>query len=155
MSPLGFVVTNALAALVSGLLVYVVMRSRSQVRLAEQREKMASAQAELLARKESLEDSLRNVEESTRRKAMDEFLSEIRIEERHYTREHKVLFITRRCLVRQERIFFRNIPLSNWIEHEMPIEEGTDVDQLARTMSVFAPDALLGEAGGTVLRLLK
>jgi hypothetical protein len=40
-------------------------------------------------------------------------------------------------MVMQERLFFRNIPLSNWIEHEMVVEEGTDLDQLPRE-SVFA-----------------
>ena len=45
--------------------------------------------------------------------------------------------MTRKMLVRQERIFFRNIPLSNWIEQEMPLEEGADVDKLVQTMSIF------------------
>jgi hypothetical protein len=58
----------------------------------------------------------------------------------------------------QERIFFRNIPLSNWVEHEMVVEEGADVDQLAKTLSVFgaellpsllpAPRASNGQGGG-------
>ena len=76
---------------------------------------------------------------------MDEFLADIRIEERHYTREHKVLFMSRKMLVRQERIFFRNIPLSDWVEHEMALEEGVDPEKMAQTMSVFVNAALLGE----------
>jgi hypothetical protein len=32
------------------------------------------------------------------------FLADIRVEERHYVREHKVLFLNRKCMVRQERI---------------------------------------------------
>jgi hypothetical protein len=40
-------------------------------------------------------------------------------------------------VVMQERLFFRNIPLSNWIEREMVIEEGMDLDQLPKE-SVFA-----------------
>ena len=46
-------------------------------------------------------------------------------------------------MVRQERIFFRNLPLSNWIEQEMPYEEGADIEQLAKTMAVFIPEGLL------------
>src|SRR2546426_8286191 len=42
----------------------------------------------------------------------------------------------------QERIFFRNIPLSNWVEHEMVVEEGADIDKLAKTLSVFGADLL-------------
>ena len=56
-----------------------------------------------------------------------------------------MLFMTRKMLVRQERIFFRNIPLSNWVEQEMPIEEGVDADKMAQTMSVFLNAAMLGE----------
>src|SRR2546422_5516538 len=53
------------------------------------------------------------------------FRSDVRTEERHYVRENKMLFMHRKSLVLQERIFFRNIPLSNWVEHEMRSEEHT------------------------------
>lgn len=91
---------------------------------------------------------------------MDEFLADIRVEERHYTREHKILFLTRKSLVRQERIFFRNIPLSSWVEQEMPFEEGTDMDKLSRAMAIFAgaelPGGLPGAKGNEpVKRLLR
>jgi hypothetical protein len=85
---------------------------------------------------------------------MDDFLADIRVEERHYTREHKILFMTQKMLVRQERIFFRNIPLSNWVEHEMPVEEGVDTEQLAKTMSVFANAAIFGEIPAPTVRKL-
>lgn len=66
-----------------------------------------------------------------------------------------MLFPTKKSLVRQERIFFRNIPLSNWVEQEMPIQEGADIDKLVETMSVFAGAALLGETPEPVRRLLR
>src|SRR4051794_37607362 len=102
-------------------LMYFVMQSHMEVRLARQREEVAGARATLAAEKEALESRLQTTEESARRKAMDDFLADIRVEERHYTREHKLLFLTRKMLVRQERIYFRNIPLSSWVEQEMPI----------------------------------
>ena len=111
---------------------------------ARQREKLAEARATLEAQKQGIEGALQGREETTRRKAFDDFLADLRIEERHYVREQKMLFVTRKMLVRQERIFFRNIPLSNWVEQEMPISEGADLDVLARTMSVFSPDLLIG-----------
>jgi hypothetical protein len=43
----------------------------------------------------------------------------------------------------QERLFFRNIPLSNWIEHEMIIEEGRDLDELPQE-SVFQTASIAG-----------
>ncbi len=140
-----FAAWSFFCAAFTGGLVYFVMRSHMELRLARQREALAGAQATLVARKEALDDSMKNVEESIRRKALDDFLADIRVEERHYTREHKVLFMTRKMLVRQERIFFRNIPLSNWVEQEMPVEEGVDTDKLAQTMSVFATAALFGD----------
>jgi len=140
-----FIAWSLICVVFSAGLTYFVMRSHMLVRLARQREKLADLQATLAARKEAMEDSLKNAEESIRRKAMDEFLADIRVEERTYTREHKILFMSRKMLVRQERIFFRNIPLSNWVEQEMPVEEGVDTEKLAQTMSVFATTALLGE----------
>jgi hypothetical protein len=135
-------------------LVYFVMHSHMTVRMARQREQIAGARATLQAKREALEDSLKATEESIRRKAMDEFLADIRVEERHYTREHRVLFATKKMLVRQERIFFRNIPLSTWVEHEMPFEEGVDADKLAQTMSVFAAAAMFDEIPQTAVRKL-
>ena len=44
-------------------------------------------------------------------------------------------------MIMQERLFFRNIPLSNWIEHEMVVEEGTDLDRLPKE-SVFSTSTI-------------
>jgi hypothetical protein len=139
-------VWSGLCALTTGGLVWFIMHSRMELRLARQREKLAETRATLEAQKAGIQDAMQSVEESTRRKAFDDFLGELRIEERHYVREHKMLFVTRKLLVRQERIFFRNIPLSNWVEQEIPISEGADIDSLARTLSVFSPELLLGPA---------
>ena len=139
---------------VTGALVYFVMQSRMEVLLSKQREELASARAALTAQQEHLKESVRCAAESAHHRAMDDFLADIRIEERQYTREHKLLFMTRKCLVRQERIFFRNIPLSNWIEQEMPIEDGADIEKLARSMSVFVGEALAGGAEASIVKLL-
>jgi hypothetical protein len=149
-----FVAWTLVCVAASAGIMYFIMYSQMELRLAKQREEMAGAQATLEARKEALESSLKNAEDSIRSKAMDEFLADIRIEERHYTREHKVLFMSRKILVRQERIFFRNIPLSNWVEHEMPLEEGVDTEKMAQTMSIFANAALFGEVPQPAVRKL-
>jgi hypothetical protein len=155
MSPTLWVMSLALCATAAASITWLVMRSRQQVLLAKQREDLAALRATLTAEKRALENSLKTAEEATRRRAMDEFLADIHIEERHYTREHRVLFMTRKMLVRQERIFFRNIPLSSWVEHEMPIEEGVDPDEMARAMSIFANAALGDVPGISVRRLLR
>jgi hypothetical protein len=146
MNPLYWIAWSGICAFGTGVLVYFVMQSRMEVLLSKQREELAAARATLGTQKDLLETSLRNVEESARRKAMDDFLAEIRIEERHYVREQKVFFATRKSMIRQERVFFRNIPLSSWMEHEMPFEEGADMEKLVRDISVLAASTEFPEA---------
>jgi hypothetical protein len=155
MNALLWVAWSALCVLGTGGLVYFLMQSRMEVLLSKQREELAGLRATLEARKEFMDGSLRNAEESSRRQALDDFLAEIRVEERSYIRQHKAFFLSKKSLIRQERIFFRNIPLSNWIEQEMTFEEGADIDKLAETMAVFT-DAMLPEPEHpTVRRLIR
>jgi hypothetical protein len=153
MNPLWGVLAAPFCALAAGGLVYFVMQSRMEVRLARQREKLAAADAALGARKEAMADSLHGAVESARREAMDEFLADIHVEERHYIRQYKTFFLTRKCLVRQERIFFRNLPLSNWFEQEMPLEEGADIQQLANSMTIFGSDGQPADADPRPVKL--
>jgi hypothetical protein len=149
-----FALGTAFFALSTGLLVYFVMQSRHEVQLAEQRESLTEARATLEAQKQSLAGMLTTVEETTRRTAFDQFLSEIRIEERHYLREHKLLFVTRKSVVVRERIFFRNLPLSSWVEHEIPYEEGADVEKLAKTSAIFTPEFFLDSGSNSAPKKL-
>jgi len=158
MTPAIFVMWSMLCVLGSGGLVYVIMRSRMEVRLARQREELAGLKAALNVHKEHLDGTVRGAEESARSKALEEILADLRVEERHYTREHKALFMTKKSIIRQERIYFRNIPLSNWVEQEMPIEEGVDIEKLAKTMAIFDAGLLLTEPESlqkTAKRLLR
>lgn len=145
MTPVMLVAWTLLCVGGSAGLMYFIMQSRMELRLAKQREQLADAKATLIARREAMQETLRSAEAEIRSKALDEFLADIRVEERHYTREHRILFMTRKTLVRQERIYFRNIPLSSWVEQEMPIEEGVDTEKLAQTMSIFGDVAVFGE----------
>jgi hypothetical protein len=112
-------------AVASGLLAWLVAQSRMEVKLAETRESPAvergAIQAERDARETSLRTALRAAEESAKRQAFDNFLSELKVEQRHYRRENRLLTRNRKSLVLQERMYFRNIPLSDWIEHEIPL----------------------------------
>jgi len=132
-----------LVSIGSGALAYYVMKARMEAAIATERAALAEARAHLDGQAKILNETIRASEEAAKRKAFDEFLGDLRVEERHYVREQKALFLSKRSLVLQERIFFRNIPLSSWVEHEMPVEEGADVEKLARTLAVFTPDALL------------
>lgn len=121
----------------SGLLAYHIMQSRMEVALARERESMAQARGTLEAEKNSLEQALRSAKESARRECLDEFLADVHVEQRHYVKDNKLLFQNRKVLVLQERIFFRNIPLSEWIEHEIVLQEGEDVDKATRSLTSF------------------
>ena len=125
----------------SALLSFYVMQARMEVALAKERESLAEARATISSQKVTLEERIKATEESTKRAALDEFMQDIRVEERSYLRESKSLSTSRKHMVMQERLFFRNIPLSNWIEREMLVEEGYDLDKLPME-SVFAPATL-------------
>ena len=126
------------------LITYLLTRLKMERAAAERGAQLAQAVAALDNEKAKFEHAAVGIEESARRKALDEFLSDLRVEERRYVREHRVLFAHRKSLVLQERIYFRNVPISNWVEHEVPVEEGADLDAVAKTLSVFGA---LEEAG--------
>src|ERR1700722_4231506 len=121
----------------SALLSFYIMQARMEVALAKERESLAEARATISSQKITMEERIKATEEATKRIAMDEFMQDFRVDERSYARESKSLNASKKTMVMQERLFFRNIPLSNWIEHEMVVEEGTDLDQLPKE-SVFA-----------------
>jgi len=137
----------------------VVQRvDRGHLNGAERRVQLAEADHALQAEKAKFEQMAKGIAESARRQALDEFLADLHVEERRYVREHRVLFAHRKSLVLQERIFFRNVPISNWVEHEVPVEEGADLENVAKTLRVFGaldaassgglrPDKLLFRAG--------
>jgi hypothetical protein len=128
----------------SALLAFYIMQARLEVAVAKEREAVSEARIQLQAHQKAMEETIKATEERTKRQALDEFLADVRTEERHYVRENKMLFMHRKSLVLQERIFFRNIPLSNWVEHEMVVEEGADIDKLAKTLSVFGAELAQG-----------
>jgi hypothetical protein len=121
----------------SALLSFYIMQARMEVALAKERESLAEARATITSQKVTMEERIKATEEATKRIAMDEFMADFRVEERSYARESKSLTASKKTMIMQERLFFRNIPLSNWIEHEMVVEEGMDLDQLPKE-SVFA-----------------
>jgi hypothetical protein len=119
-----------------------VSKARLDVAVAKEREAVSEARIMLESAKRTMEETIKATEEHSRRKALDEFLADIRSEERHYVRENKMLFMNKKSLVLQERIFFRNIPLSNWVEHEMVVEENSDLKRLQEQTSIFSAASL-------------
>src|SRR6202789_3855310 len=137
----------------SSLLSFYIMQARMEVALAKERESLAEARATITSQKVTMEERIKATEEATKRQAMDEFMQDFRVEERSYVRESRSLSASKKSMVMQERLFFRNIPLSNWIEHEMIVEEGKDLDQLPRE-SVFQTTTITGEGRLPISKLL-
>jgi hypothetical protein len=145
MEPLIWILLPAFVAAGSALLSFYVMQARLEVAIAKERESIAQVRASLESQEKVTEEKLKATEATVKKDALNEFLGDFRVEERHYLRETKTLFMNKKAMVLQERLFFRNIPLSNWVEHEMTVEEGGDLAQLAKACSVFSTKAL-GEA---------
>jgi hypothetical protein len=138
----------------SALLSFYIMSARMEVAVSKEREALAETKATLKAHDATTVERVKAVEQETRRKSLDDFMQDFRVEERHYVRENKSLLMHKKSVVLQERLYFRNIPLSNWVEHEMTIEEGGDPQQVARGVSVFSTRGLSDEQQGAVARLL-
>jgi len=136
-----WVLLPGFVAIASAMLAWFIMQSRMEVKLAEQRETLSELKGQLKAEREAmtgtLQTAIRAAEETAKRQAFDTFLGELKVEQRHYTRENRMLMNSRKSLVLQERMYFRNIPLSDWIEHEITLDDAADVDRLVQDMTVF------------------
>jgi hypothetical protein len=137
-----WILLPVLVAAGSAILSFYLMQAKLEVAIAKERETLAAARAQIQAHEQGLQDKIKAAEETAQRKAFDQFLMDFRVEERHYMRETKSHFLTRKSMVMQERLYFRNIPLSNWVEHEMPIEEGSETRLNAAEASVFSARTL-------------
>lgn len=135
----------------SALLAFYIMQARMEVAVCKEREALVEAKTQISNHETQIADRVKAVEEETRRKSLDDFLGDFRVEERHYMRESKSLFLRKRSMVLQERLYFRNIPLSNWVEHELTVEEGSDMQGLAQACSVFTTRALNERDAATAL----
>lgn len=132
-----------LVAAGSATLSYYMMRCRMEVAVSRERETLADVQARLDSMQAGLPDKLRAARESARLEALDSVLGDIRVEERRFIRGE-----SRPAVVLQERLFFRNVPLSNWVEHEIPLRDGMNL-ALFEGASVFCPNALTDTAAKT------
>jgi hypothetical protein len=139
----------------SALLCYFIMQSKMDVALSKERELLTEAHAKLRAQQTHVEEKVKAAEEEVKRRALEEFLQEFRTEERSYMRDCKSSQASRKSMVLQERLYFRNIPLSNWIETEMLVE--STGDDLPRLPSSFTTSRNVGGGDGqsSMSRLLE
>ena len=127
-------------ALGSALLAVYIMQQRLELQMARERQSLSEARALIEAQKEHLDELNKLRDESARRKSFDDFRGHLKIEQRHEIQESDLPFQSQNVLILQERISFGEIPISNWVQHELPVESSEDIENLAKTLSVFASD---------------
>jgi hypothetical protein len=97
------------------------------------------AYAEALAAHErersAVEDRIRAAVAQARRDALEEFVRDLRVEERNRVRQSSSMFSARRVIVHEERLCFRDQPLSNWVEQEVVVDEA--IEQAPKPQPVF------------------
>jgi len=142
MEPFIWILLPVFVAAGSALLSFYIMQARMEVAVAREREILAAARATIDSQEKVLVEKVKATEECARRESLNEFLGDFRVEERHYLRESKSLFMNKKAMILQERLYFRNIPLSNWVEHELTVEENGDLGQLAKACSIFSTKSI-------------
>jgi hypothetical protein len=113
-----------LVAIGSAFVAHRVTHAHMETAMEKERTYLAEARAEMEAHQSVAEERVKSAEESTRRATLEEVMRDIRIEERHFMRETNGPNGSRRTMVMQERVFFRNLPMSNWTERELVLAEG-------------------------------
>jgi hypothetical protein len=122
----------------AALLICFMMRCRMDEAIANERGALAELQSALVTQRQRLESAITDARAEAKRAAFDEFLNDFRVEQRQYVRRSRVFFASRQTLVVRERILFRNLPLSNWVEHSVTLEETVG--------AAFAPNGLTIDA---------
>ncbi len=113
------------------------IRTRMLSALAKERRAREEALEALEQEKRACQERIQSARLSGRRAALDEFVRELRVEERTRVREANSMFSARRIVVYEERLCFGDQPLSNWVEQEVRVEEETE--SAPKPASVFLP----------------
>jgi hypothetical protein len=125
----------------AALLICFMMRCRIDEAIAQERGALAELQSALIVQRQTLESAISDAKAEARRLAFDEFLNDFRVEQRQYVRQSRLFFMSRQTLVVRERILFRNLPLSNWVEHSVTLEESVGPAYGAHGLTI---EAMLG-----------
>ena len=91
----------AFVAVGSALLCYTIMQARMDLAVSKEKETISQVRTMLSSQQSLMEEKVRSAEESSKRKAMDELLADIRVEERHYVKESKSLFMHKKSMILQ------------------------------------------------------
>jgi CRISPR/Cas system CMR subunit Cmr6 (Cas7 group RAMP superfamily) len=106
--------------------------------VARERCGLAELQSALVVQRDTLESAIYDAKAEAKRAAFDDFLNDFRVEQRQYVRKSRLFFVNKQTLVLRERILFRNLPLSNWIEQTITLDETVGAPYLNSTLPIDA-----------------
>ncbi len=109
-----------------------LMHARAEIAAARDRQALVEARALLGSAQRILEERVEAAEQEARRRALEEFLGDVRVEERQFVRNF------RKTTLIQERVCFREIPLTPWFERDIPAVPALVTRQSA-TVEVLEP----------------
>lgn len=125
MGPVETALTISVLLLGLGTLAWYLGRVQMEVRWARRREADADRAARLRVERRVAEERMHAATEAAKRQALDEFLSDLHAEERAWLRQQELGPARRRAVVVEERLCFRNLPVSNWSQQELTFYTST------------------------------
>jgi hypothetical protein len=138
MATLLWIFAPAFTAAGAALLVCFIMRCRMEEAVAHERGALAELQSALVVQRDRLEGAIFDAKAEAKRAAFDEFLNDFRVEQRQYVRKSRMFFMSKQTLVLRERILFRNLPLSNWVEQTITLDENVSAPFSSHGLTIDA-----------------
>jgi hypothetical protein len=89
------------------------------------------------------------------RETYDSFLNDLRVEQQVSVAQQKILFLTQRELVINERLYYRHIPLSGWIEHRRLLDTELSGEELIKAAQYSSLLTLPGKSASVTTKLVK
>lgn len=132
MNPIESALTISVLVLGIGTLAWYLGRIQMEVRWARRREAEAARTALLRIEKQLAEGQSLVAEQAARRQALDDFLSELHAEEHAYLKQQSVAGGQKRSVVVEERLYFRNLPISDWTRQELTFYSSTAAPEGAK-----------------------
>lgn len=106
----------------ASLITYSIMQARAEALCGRYAGVITGLRATVAAQEKLAEERAKAAAEAARRRAYDEFLADLRVEDRRVTRG--------RATVCQERVSFRTIPLTAWADREADIPQAESQTRL-------------------------
>ncbi|GEM_PF-2666220 len=121
-----WIVLPVLVALGATYLVWLLMQARIQVLAARYQSAVSKVESDCAA---------------GRRPGLEELLAELRLERRRFLRRVPGVKGTETTLITQERLYLRNLPLTSWMQEEVPLGAGEELPADTAAVALLEPGA--------------